>query len=315
MNESTDRLLALFGLVAGVATAATLAKLGADTLRVAPPPRKFAIRRVGAHIDAARTFNHSAALLALSALTDAGIEHYRGSFANPAMYAPLVTGSLSLLAGMHGGGDDKPSRHRVRRAAYLAAAGAGVAGTGFHLYNVTKRPGGWSWQNLFYAAPLGAPMALFLSGVIGAVGETLRDEPAHDPRLFGMPAGKALALLAAAGLAGTVGEVALLHFRGAFQHRAMYAPVTVPPVAAALLTLAALGEPRPRLVTRWWLRITAALGVIGAGFHARGVARQHGGWRNWTQNLLSGPPLPAPPSFTALALAGLAALRLRETER
>ena len=114
MNESTDRLLALFGLVAGVATAATLAKLGADTLRAAPPPRKFAIRRVGAHIDAARTFNHSAALLALSALTDAGIEHYRGSFANPAMYAPLVTGSLSLLAGMHGGGDDKPSRHRVR---------------------------------------------------------------------------------------------------------------------------------------------------------------------------------------------------------
>jgi hypothetical protein len=50
-------------------------------------------------------------------------------------------------------------------------------------------------------------------------------------------------------------------------------------------------------------------------FHARGVARYHGGWRNWSQNVLSGPPLPAPPSFTALATAGLAALRLRETER
>jgi hypothetical protein len=35
-----------------------------------------------------------------------------------------------------------------------------------------------------------------------------------------------------------------------------------------------------------------------------------GGWRNWTQNVLSGPPLPAPPSFTALALTGLTALSL-----
>jgi hypothetical protein len=33
-----------------------------------------------------------------------------------------------------------------------------------------------------------------------------------------------------------------------------------------------------------------------------------GGWRNWSQNLLNGPPLPAPPAFTALAIAGLAAL-------
>ena len=37
-----------------------------------------------------------------------------------------------------------------------------------------------------------------------------------------------------------------------------------------------------------------------------------GGWRNWRQNLLNGPPLPAPPSFTGLALAGLAALGLME---
>ena len=37
-----------------------------------------------------------------------------------------------------------------------------------------------------------------------------------------------------------------------------------------------------------------------------------GGWRNWSQNMLNGPPLPAPPAFTALAIAGLAAL---ETDR
>jgi hypothetical protein len=107
----------------------------------------------------------------------------------------------------------------------------------------------------------------------------------------------------------------LLHFRGAFQHRAMYAPVSVPPVAAALLAQAALSKPRERWFTRLWLRVTAVLGFAGAGFHARGIARRQGGWRNWSQNLFAGPPLPAPPSFSALALAGLAAIKLRETEK
>lgn len=268
-----------------------------------------------AHIEAAQGFNRSSALLAFSALADSAVEHYRGSFHNRAMYTPLVSASLALLAGLHGGADKTEAAHATRRAIYLAAAGAGLAGSGFHLYNVTKRPGGFSWHNLFYGAPLGAPFSLLLSGVLGATGEQLRDEPSVDPRLFGMPAGRALALLAGAGLIGTFGEVALLHFRGAFQHRAMYAPVTIAPLCAALLVNAALSQPRPRWITRAWLRVCAAFGFIGTGFHARGIARSQGGWRNWSQNILSGPPLPAPPSITALAMAGLAALQLRETER
>jgi hypothetical protein len=40
-----------------------------------------------------------------------------------------------------------------------------------------------------------------------------------------------------------------------------------------------------------------------------------GGWRNWSQNILNGPPLPAPPAFTALAIAGLVALSLIEKRR
>jgi len=267
-----------------------------------------------AHIAASRAFNQSSALLALSVLADSTVEHYRGLFRNPAMFTPLLSATLSLLAGLHGGCDRASRSHSMRRGIYGFAAAAGIAGTGFHLYNVTKRAGGWSWNNLFYAAPLGAPTALLLSGGLGAIAERLRDEPASEPRLLGMPAGKALALAVSAGLLGTVGEVGLLHFRGAFQHPAMYAPVILPPVAAGLLARAAFAAPRPRPITRRWLRLTALLGLVGVGFHARGIARCHGGWRNWSQNLLSGPPLPAPPSFTALALAGLAALRLRQTE-
>jgi LPXTG-motif cell wall-anchored protein len=40
-----------------------------------------------------------------------------------------------------------------------------------------------------------------------------------------------------------------------------------------------------------------------------------GGWRNWRQNLLAGPPIPAPPAFTGLALAGLGALLLMKRRR
>ena len=37
-----------------------------------------------------------------------------------------------------------------------------------------------------------------------------------------------------------------------------------------------------------------------------------GGWKNWRQNVVAGPPIPAPPSFAGLALAGIAALTLIE---
>jgi hypothetical protein len=93
----------------------------------------------------------------------------------------------------------------------------------------------------------------------------------------------------------------------------MYVPVTVPPIAAALLGETALSRPRrPRHFTRWWLRLTVLIGFAGASFHAYGVHRNMGGWRNWSQNVLNGPPIPAPPSFTGLALSGLAALDLLE---
>ncbi|WP_233849599.1 hypothetical protein [Paraburkholderia sp. HD33-4] len=320
MKQTTLYMLVALCAASGAAALAATRNRGGDREGAWPRARApFALPTMPSaeheHIKAARGFSHSSALLAFSALADSAVEHYRGSFDNNAMYAPLAAATGALLAGLHGGVDRTEASHSVRHAVYLAAVTTGVAGTAFHLYNVTKRPGGWSWHNLFYGAPLGAPLTLLLSGALGAVGERLRNEPAEDPQLFGMPAGRALALATSIGLAGTVAEVALLHFRGAFQHRAMYVPVTVPPVAAVLLTHAALSAPQSRWFTRVWLRMTATLGLVGSLFHARGVARSQGGWRNWSQNVLAGPPLPAPPGFTALAMAGLAALRMRETEK
>lgn len=247
-------------------------------------------------------------------LTDSAVEHYRGSFENRAMYTPLITAALALIVSAHGVSDERPGAHRVRDSIYALAGLTGLAGGAFHLYNVSKRPGGFSWQNLFYGAPLGAPFALILSGLLGVTAERVRDNPPdRTPSILGLPAGRAMAALSGLGMLGTVGEAGLLHFRGAYHDPAMFLPVIVPPVAAALLGDAAVGKRGVnRWFSRWWLRLTAALGLAGVGFHAFGVTRNMGGWRNWSQNILNGPPLPAPPSFTGLALAGLAAIRLMD---
>ena len=103
----------------------------------------------------------------------------------------------------------------------------------------------------------------------------------------------------------------LLHLRGAYHDPFMFLPVTVPPLAAALMARTAFTRPaRQDRLTRAWLGFTALLGFGGVAFHAWGVSRNMGGWANWRQTVLNGPPLPAPPSFTGLALAGLAALAL-----
>jgi hypothetical protein len=266
---------------------------------------------------AARRLNRAAGILAFSVFADSAIEHYRGAFFNSAMYAPLAVSALALAASAHGAADQRPAAHLSRDFVCGAAAVTGVAGTGFHIHNVTSRPGGLSWQNLFYGAPLGAPMAILLSGVLGFMAERVRKSKSGSRVTFlGMPADRLIAGITTCGLLGTAAEAGLLHFRGAFHNPFMFVPVIVPSAAAAVMAEIAAGpSTHNRTFSRWWLRLTAAIGIAGVGFHAYGVHRNMGGWRNWRQNLLNGPPLPAPPSFTGLALAGLATLALLEDRR
>ena len=198
---------------------------------------------------------------------------------------------------------------------YALAAATGFVGTGFHLYNIGKRPGGFCWHNLFYGAPLGAPMALLLSGLLGFCAERVRDStPGATPTIFDLPAGRTLAAVTGAGLARHDGRSGA----AAFPRRL---PQSVRCCCRSRCRRSARRCWHRRLrglrgrdlwFTRWWLRLLAAMGFAGVGFHAYGVSRNMGGWRNWSQNVLNGPPLPAPPSFTGLALAGLAALGLME---
>lgn len=264
-----------------------------------------------------RQLHWAAALLGAAVFGDSAVEHYRGAFSNPAMVLPLGAAAGTLLASLQGSATRPGTGHAGRQLTYGTSMAIGMLGTGFHVYNVAKRVGGWRWNNVFYGAPLGAPAALTLSGLLGWCADRLAAADAGAPpaTLLGLPAGRVLAGVTSAGLIGTIGEAALMHLRGAYHNPAMWLPVTLPGVAAATMAAATVGRSRPRPASKIWLRVTAVLGLAGTAFHCYGVSRHMGGWRNWGQNVLDGPPVPAPPAFTGLALAGLAALALIERER
>ncbi len=266
-------------------------------------------------VAAARELGGAAAILALSVLADSGLEHYRGAYNNPAMYVAPSAAAVSLVNSVH-----MTLRPEVPGSGRLALSGltlsTGLAGLAFHLANVAKRDGGVNLLNLFYGAPLLAPGAIAFSGLAGLAAARLvgEAEQGATPTLLGRPAGIVVGIGAAVSLLFTTAEAALLHFRGAFHDPFMYVPVTVPPVAGLVLAGAAW-QPGLRPLAKWLLRLTAVAGVVGAGFHVYGVSRNMGGFYNWSQNILNGPPIPAPPSFTGVALAGLAAVRLMEAAR
>ena len=258
-------------------------------------------------VDAAESLKDGAAVLAGSVLLDSAFEHFRGNYTNRAMYVAPLTAGTSILALLN------RNVPRPLRAAIFGTGGAvGMSGLLFHAYNIMKRPGSLSWNNLFYAAPALAPGALALSGFLGfAAGyleNSLEKTGSERTRREVAPA---LGLLTSGGILATVAEAALLHFRGAYHDPFMYLPVTVPPTAAAALAVASVKPTKRTLgIARVALIAAAAVGALGSAFHVYGVQRNMGGWRNWRQNLFVGPPIPAPPSFTGLAIGGLGILRL-----
>jgi hypothetical protein len=300
----------------GVLGAGVAALAAAAVYRFVERPRRT-VKQAQAtpqHVIAARYLNGAAAVLSLSVLTDSGLEHFRGAFHNPAMYLAPTVSAISFINSAHMAAT--PADFGAARAVLSGIALAtGIGGFGFHTYNLAKREGGISLFNLFYGAPLGAPWAVTLAGLAGLAASrlVLEGERKEPGRLFGFPAGPVVGWGAAIGLFGTVAEAALLHFRGAFHDPFMFLPVSLPPLTAAVLAAAAV---KPGLAgwAKPLLQATVAMGVAGAGFHAYGVSRNMGGFYNWSQNLLNGPPLPAPPSFSGVALAGLGALRMLEAQ-
>jgi hypothetical protein len=256
-----------------------------------------------------RDLNRSAAILAASVVLDSTMEHFRGNYVNRAMYVAPAMGAAAMGAALSG-----HAPHRIGTAIFGTSMVVGITGLGFHLYNIGKRPGGFSWNNIFYAAPFAAPGALVLSGLFGILTGVVH-RMRHEPRRRQIEFAEGLAYTVSGCMLVTTSEAWVLHFRGAFHDPFMYVPVTVVPAAATALAIAgAVRTETSFKIARGLLNASAIIGALGVGFHVYGVQRNMGGWRNWSQMMFQGPPLPAPPSFTGLALAGMGALNLLRNE-
>ncbi|MEX6505917.1 hypothetical protein [Jiella sp. M17.18] len=261
---------------------------------------------------ATRLAAYGAALLGASVLADSAMEHYRGNYRRKEMFVAPIVAAGTIATALATALTSRAATYKS--ALFGGAIATGLFGLSFHVKNILSRTGGLSWNNLFYRAPFGAPGALALAGVAG-VGAVAADRAEWRERLghagHGRRAGRGLGLFTAAGLFGLTAEIGLLHFRGAFHDKLMYAPVLAVPLTGMAM-LAATADPVPRRndLARKTLETTAALGIIGTGLHAYGVSRNMGGFTNWTQNLFQGPPIAAPPSLAGIALMGFSALHL-----
>ncbi|MEO8727524.1 MAG: hypothetical protein ABI383_15540 [Acidobacteriaceae bacterium] len=125
---------------------------------------------------------------------------------------------------------------------------------------------------------------------------------------------RSLALLTAASSLMTGLEVSYEHYRGSYSRRIMYTPVIMSSVLGAAGIAAFFSKSASHSLLRPVAAITLADGLIGFGFHVRGIARKPGGWRLPIVNMVMGPPIFSPLLFGLAAYLGLIASYLRRED-
>lgn len=109
-------------------------------------------------------------------------------------------------------------------------------------------------------------------------------------------------------------EVAYEHYKGSYSNLIMYSPVILSGVVTGAACCAFFSRRAAEGVLRVTSAITLADGIIGFGFHIRGIYRKPGGWRLPITNIIMGPPLFAPLLFGTAAYLGFMASYLRREE-
>jgi hypothetical protein len=165
----------LFNAWYGPPVAAPLQYLGLGLLGVMATVPHAAAAPVLRHLPVDRLLRAFTAVNIPPLSGEIGYLHARGAFQNPAQWIPVVTlpvaGAVSALAAT----SDTPTARTAAQAASGWTALLGAVGTGFHLYGLHRRYGGYgrgsflfNWLN---GPPAPAPLQMIGLGLAGLAAE------------------------------------------------------------------------------------------------------------------------------------------------
>lgn len=261
-------------------------------------------------------------------------EHYKGGYSNPVMYSPVILSGVLAVAGLAGAVSGRMARTFLRWTSYVTLAD-GLIGFGFHVRGIARKPGGWRMPvtNIVMGPPIFAPLLFGTSAYLGVIASYLQREEDFGWKSRTIEAGtslrrmdfrdeirvgrfqKHLCVVCAIGTVASGAEAWYSHYKDNFKYKVQWSPILLTPVLAgsALLSL------KSKRVANTLLPATAALamidGVVGTGYHVRGIVRRSGGMKKPLYNILYGPPVFAPMLFAACGLLGMMAYLMRRERR
>lgn len=124
-----------------------------------------------------RSLSGLTAVAALLTTAEVYLEHYKASFGNKWMWAPILVTPPVVVAGIGGVFSRRWAKTALPITAALYTAN-GLAGEYFHARGVARKPGGWSLAS--YNVPMGPPIAapglMCVVGGMGLLAAVLRRE-------------------------------------------------------------------------------------------------------------------------------------------
>lgn len=126
-----------------------------------------------------RSLSGLTAFAALVTTAEVYLEHYRASFGNKMMWAPIVVTPPVVVAGVGGVFSRRWAKRYLPVTALLYTAN-GLLGEYYHARGVARRPGGYDRDvvayNLAMGPPIMAPGLMTIVGAMGVVAAILRRE-------------------------------------------------------------------------------------------------------------------------------------------
>ncbi len=164
----------------GVATRAAGAAAITRLARRAPVPPRGRARRLIWNLRRGRMQKTLAITTAASAAPlgfEMYLEHYKGSFGDAWMWAPVFASPAVSAVALAAARSERVARTALPVASLIYAAG-GLLGTVLHLRGVQRKPGGFSepTYNLVMGPPLLAPGSLALVGICGVLAALVEPE-------------------------------------------------------------------------------------------------------------------------------------------